>query len=142
MAPGLKIDFDAVKGLREGLANTSGPVSSIYSSEYCEKTWRNIQGFKEGRAVSRNGSRGGVQSGPVPGLRAALTSFLLLRRSSRSRQVPSSAPVRRKRYAHSKSGDESRPLWLTLCPCCSSRSGSVDGECFDTESESVGGESS
>ncbi|BGP04017.1 hypothetical protein NBRC10513v2_007758 [Rhodotorula toruloides] len=51
VAPGLKIDFDAIKGLREGLENPSGPVSSIYSVDSCEKTWRNIQGFKEGRAI-------------------------------------------------------------------------------------------
>lgn len=52
VAPGLKIDFDAVKGLREGLENPNGPVSSIYSVDSCEKTWKNIQSFKEGRAVS------------------------------------------------------------------------------------------
>ncbi|BGO96174.1 hypothetical protein NBRC10512_006673 [Rhodotorula toruloides] len=51
VAPGLKIDFDAVKGLREGLEDPSGPVSSIYSVDSCEKVWRNIQGFKEGRAI-------------------------------------------------------------------------------------------
>ena len=52
VAPGLKINFDAVKGLREGLDNPNGPVSSIYSVDSCEKTWKNIQNFKEGRAVS------------------------------------------------------------------------------------------
>ena len=52
VAPGLKINFDAVKGLREGLDNPNGPVSSIYSVKSCEKTWKNIQNFKEGRAVS------------------------------------------------------------------------------------------
>lgn len=52
VAPGLKINFDAVKGLREGLDNPNGPVSSIYSVDSCEKTWKNIQNLKEGRAVS------------------------------------------------------------------------------------------
>ncbi|GAA5988455.1 hypothetical protein JCM10908_003574 [Rhodotorula pacifica] len=51
VAPGLKINFDAIKGLREGLENPNGPVSSIYSVDSCEKTWKNIQNFKEGRAI-------------------------------------------------------------------------------------------
>jgi len=52
VAPGLKIDFDKIKGLNEGLADPTGPVSSIYSVDSVEKVWKNIQNFKKGNAVS------------------------------------------------------------------------------------------
>lgn len=51
VAPGLKINFDAVKGLKEGLADPTSAVSSIYSLDTVEKTWRNIEAFKKGTAV-------------------------------------------------------------------------------------------
>ncbi|GAA5828581.1 hypothetical protein JCM11251_000862 [Rhodosporidiobolus azoricus] len=51
VAPGLKINFDSVKGLVEGLEDPNGPVSSIYSYGTTEKTWRNIQAFKKGTAI-------------------------------------------------------------------------------------------
>ena len=51
VAPGLKIDFDKIKGLNEGLADPTGPVSSIYSVDSVEKVWKNIQNFKKGNAV-------------------------------------------------------------------------------------------
>ncbi|GAA5855081.1 hypothetical protein JCM9279_001803 [Rhodotorula babjevae] len=51
VAPGLKINFDAVKGLKEGLADPTSAVSSIYSLDTVEKTWRNIEAFKKGTAI-------------------------------------------------------------------------------------------
>ncbi|GAA5831195.1 hypothetical protein JCM5353_006548 [Sporobolomyces roseus] len=51
VAPGLKIDFDKIKGLNEGLADPTGPVSSIYSVDSVEKVWTNIQNFKKGNAI-------------------------------------------------------------------------------------------
>ncbi|GAA5970237.1 hypothetical protein JCM11641_001631 [Rhodosporidiobolus odoratus] len=51
VAPGLKINFDGVKGLSEGLADPNGAVSSIYSVDSVEKVWKNIQAFKEGTAI-------------------------------------------------------------------------------------------
>lgn len=55
VAPGLKIDFDKIKGLNEGLADPTGPVSSIYSVDSVEKVWTNIQNFKKGNAVCSHG---------------------------------------------------------------------------------------
>ncbi|GAA5869930.1 hypothetical protein JCM16303_001844 [Sporobolomyces ruberrimus] len=51
VAPGLKIDFDKIKGLNEGLADPSGFVSSIYSVDTVEKVWKNVQNFKSGNAI-------------------------------------------------------------------------------------------
>jgi sulfide:quinone oxidoreductase len=51
VAPGLKTDFSAVKGLENALADSSSQVSSIYSANTVEQVWRNIQGFKEGQAI-------------------------------------------------------------------------------------------
>lgn len=107
VAPGLKINFDAVKGLREGLDNPNGPVSSIYSVDSCEKTWKNIQNFKEGRAVSfccpETDSSFLVceQSRPRTGhFVAGLLTLPRPRccRSLLSRPASSSVPVLRRRY--------------------------------------------
>ncbi|GAA6043003.1 hypothetical protein JCM8097_003883 [Rhodosporidiobolus ruineniae] len=51
VAPGLKTNIDAIKGLKEGLENPNGPVSSIYSLGSVEKVWKNIQQFKQGTAI-------------------------------------------------------------------------------------------
>ena len=42
-APGLQLDWDAIRGLPEALETPS--VSSNYDFSSCEKTWRNLQGF-------------------------------------------------------------------------------------------------
>jgi len=49
MAPGIQIDWDAIPGLREGLA--SGPVTSNWSYDTVDKTWELIRGFKGGTAL-------------------------------------------------------------------------------------------
>jgi NADPH-dependent 2,4-dienoyl-CoA reductase/sulfur reductase-like enzyme len=51
VAPGITVDHASVKGLPEALANPDAPVSTIYSYEYCDKAFRNIQAFKSGAAL-------------------------------------------------------------------------------------------
>lgn len=52
VAPGLKTDFGAVKGLQEALSDSSSSkVSSIYSADTVEQVWRNIQSFEKGDAI-------------------------------------------------------------------------------------------
>ncbi|XP_072931696.1 sulfide:quinone oxidoreductase, mitochondrial [Epargyreus clarus] len=48
---GLKNDFNKISGLKEALDNPKSRVSTIYSSEYCEKTWCCLQKFRGGQAV-------------------------------------------------------------------------------------------
>lgn len=51
VAPGLKTDFGAIKGLDAALADRSSLVSSIYSEKTVEQTWENILAFKKGTAI-------------------------------------------------------------------------------------------
>lgn len=51
VAPGLKTDFGAVKGLEAALADPKSSVSSIYSEPSAEQTWRNIEAFEGGDAI-------------------------------------------------------------------------------------------
>lgn len=51
VAPGIKIDYAAIKGLPEALANPDSQVSSIYGYESCDKTWTDISKFKKGEAI-------------------------------------------------------------------------------------------
>ncbi|XP_022125197.2 sulfide:quinone oxidoreductase, mitochondrial [Pieris rapae] len=48
---GLQYDYDKVPGLRDALNDKSSCVSTIYSPDYCEKTWSDIRNFKGGEAV-------------------------------------------------------------------------------------------
>lgn len=51
VVPGLESNWAGVKGLPEALEDPASLVSSIYSHKTVEQVWRNIQGFKEGRAI-------------------------------------------------------------------------------------------
>jgi NADPH-dependent 2,4-dienoyl-CoA reductase/sulfur reductase-like enzyme len=51
VSPGITVDHDSVKGLPAALANPDAPVSTIYSYDYCDKAFRNIQAFKSGSAL-------------------------------------------------------------------------------------------
>ncbi|KAF8636578.1 hypothetical protein AX17_003389 [Amanita inopinata Kibby_2008] len=51
IATGMKIKWDAVKGLKQALATPTSGVSSIYSSDSCDKVWRDIENLQSGRAV-------------------------------------------------------------------------------------------
>jgi sulfide:quinone oxidoreductase len=51
VAPGITLNIDAIKGLREALASQDSPVSTIYSYDYCDKVSRNIKAFSRGKAI-------------------------------------------------------------------------------------------
>jgi len=51
VAPGLKTDFSAVKGLQDALDDPTSLVSSVYSEKTVEQTWKNIQAMKSGTAM-------------------------------------------------------------------------------------------
>jgi len=51
VAPGIHVDTGSIKGLPEALANPTAPVSSIFKYDTCDKTARNIKGFKKGTAI-------------------------------------------------------------------------------------------
>ena len=51
VAPGLETNFAGIGGLEAALADPNSMVSSIYSDRTVEQVWRNIQGFKKGRAI-------------------------------------------------------------------------------------------
>lgn len=49
VAPGLKLDWDAVEGLREGLGKNG--VTSNYRFDYAPYTWELVQKLRSGRAI-------------------------------------------------------------------------------------------
>ena len=51
VATGLQINWDAIPGLRGALADPNSGVSSIYSYETCDKTWRDVDALRGGKAV-------------------------------------------------------------------------------------------
>jgi eukaryotic sulfide quinone oxidoreductase len=51
VAPGLETNFAGVSGLTEALEDPTSLVSSIYSDKAVEQVWKNIQAFKEGKAI-------------------------------------------------------------------------------------------
>ena len=51
VAAGLQINWNAIKGLREALADSTSGVSSIYSYSTCDKVWNDIEGLHSGKAV-------------------------------------------------------------------------------------------
>ncbi|KAI0030750.1 FAD/NAD-P-binding domain-containing protein [Vararia minispora EC-137] len=51
VAPGLQINYDAVEGLPNALADASSGVSTIYSYHTCDKTWADIEALRTGRAI-------------------------------------------------------------------------------------------
>lgn len=51
VVPGIKVNFDSIKGLPEALADSHSMVSSIYSYDTCDKVYPNIQKLKQGRAI-------------------------------------------------------------------------------------------
>jgi NADPH-dependent 2,4-dienoyl-CoA reductase/sulfur reductase-like enzyme len=51
VAAGLQINWDAIKGLPEALADPSSGVKSIYSYDTCDQVWSNIEALKGGKAV-------------------------------------------------------------------------------------------
>ncbi|KAF8610636.1 FAD/NAD(P)-binding domain-containing protein [Ceratobasidium sp. AG-I] len=51
VAAGLQINWSAIDGLEKALADPRSGVSSIYSFDTCDKTWRDVDGLREGRAI-------------------------------------------------------------------------------------------
>lgn len=51
VVPGISINYDAIKGLPEALADRESPVSSIYGYETCNKVFPNIEKFSKGNAI-------------------------------------------------------------------------------------------
>jgi len=51
VAAGLQMNYDAIKGLPAALADPSSGVSTIYSSQTCDKVWSDIENLKSGNAV-------------------------------------------------------------------------------------------
>ncbi|KAI1615153.1 hypothetical protein EDD37DRAFT_391014 [Exophiala viscosa] len=51
VAPGIKVNFDSVKGLPEALADPKSLVSSIYGYDFCDKAFRSIQKLSSGAAL-------------------------------------------------------------------------------------------
>ncbi|KAJ3573966.1 hypothetical protein NP233_g2096 [Leucocoprinus birnbaumii] len=51
VAAGLQINWNAIKGLPEALADPKSGVSSIYSYNTCDKVWDDIEGLRSGKAV-------------------------------------------------------------------------------------------
>lgn len=51
VAPGVKIDYSSVKGLSEAMADPNSLIASIYSYDYCDKVFQNIQRLKSGTAI-------------------------------------------------------------------------------------------
>lgn len=51
VAPGIRLDFEAIKGLSEALANPDSNVASTYSYDFCDKVFTNISKFREGAAL-------------------------------------------------------------------------------------------
>lgn len=50
LCPGIRVDWDAIQGLSEALANDSR-VASNYSFDTVDKTWRGLQALKSGTAI-------------------------------------------------------------------------------------------
>ena len=51
VATGLQVNFDHIEGLPKALADPSSGVSTIYSYNTCDKTWRDIDALRSGRAL-------------------------------------------------------------------------------------------
>lgn len=51
VAPGIKLDYDSIKGLPEALADPEALVSSIYSYDTCNKVFPSIEKLKKGAAI-------------------------------------------------------------------------------------------
>lgn len=51
VAAGLQINWNNIPGLPSALADPNSNVSSIYSFETCDKTWRDIEAMRTGKAI-------------------------------------------------------------------------------------------
>ena len=51
VVPGIKVNFDSIKGLHEALEDPKSLVGSIYSYEYCDKAAQIVRRLRKGNAI-------------------------------------------------------------------------------------------
>lgn len=51
VATGLQLNYDKIPGLLKALEVPHGPVCSIYSPQYVDRTYEALQNFKSGNAI-------------------------------------------------------------------------------------------
>ncbi|KAK0657737.1 hypothetical protein B0T16DRAFT_425872 [Cercophora newfieldiana] len=51
VVPGIRINYDAIKGLPEALADRESSVSTIYGYETCGKVFKTLEKFQKGQAI-------------------------------------------------------------------------------------------
>ncbi|TWU73171.1 hypothetical protein ED733_003528 [Metarhizium rileyi] len=51
VCPGIRINYDSIKGLPEALADPESLISTTYSYETCDKVFRNIKRMDKGNAI-------------------------------------------------------------------------------------------
>ena len=51
VAAGLQINWNAIQGLSNALADPASGVSSIYSFETCDKVWDDVEALRAGNAI-------------------------------------------------------------------------------------------
>lgn len=51
VATGLQINWNGIKGFSQALADPTSGVSSIYSYDTCDKTWKDIDALRNGKAI-------------------------------------------------------------------------------------------
>lgn len=51
VATGIQINWGAIQGLPQALADPTSGVSSIYSYDTCDKTWKDIEALRHGKAI-------------------------------------------------------------------------------------------
>ncbi|EJD06011.1 FAD/NAD-binding domain-containing protein [Fomitiporia mediterranea MF3/22] len=51
VATGLQVNWNGIKGLSQALADPTSGVSSIYSYDTCDKTWKDIDALRNGKAI-------------------------------------------------------------------------------------------
>lgn len=66
MAAGIQIDWDAIPGLQDALAQRGSGVVSNYRYDTCEKTWEAIQAFPKGGTAIFTEPTTGVKCGGAP----------------------------------------------------------------------------
>lgn len=51
VAPGIRVEYESIRGLEEALKDPSAPVSCIYSYDYCEKAFETVRNLQRGKAL-------------------------------------------------------------------------------------------
>jgi eukaryotic sulfide quinone oxidoreductase len=51
VAAGLQINWNAIQGLSDALADPASGISSIYSYNTCDKVWKDVEALRAGNAI-------------------------------------------------------------------------------------------